>query len=90
MHLRLFRKVCVDPGADLTAESAEKTQKHTEKKKEKRKKGSESALTRISRKTQKDTKEFLKIKKLLCHPCFFVLFVFPFRSGSVRFQCLPW
>jgi len=48
------------------------------------------SLTRISRKTRKDANEFLKIKKCSRDPCFFVLFVFPFLCGSVRFQWAQW
>jgi len=48
MEILLFRKVCTDPGSDLTAESTEK----------KEAKGSKRVLTRISRKTRKDTKDF--------------------------------
>ena len=84
--MRLFRKVRTDPSSDLTTEYTETTQTHTEKNE---KKGSEGPLTRISRKTQKDANEFLKIKKCSRDPCFFVLFVFPFLYGSVRFQCIP-
>ena len=61
MFKRLFRKVRIDPGSDLTTEYTEETQIHTEKKEEK---GSERALTRISRKTRKDANEFLKFQNL--------------------------
>jgi len=74
--------VRTDPGSDLTTEYTEATQTHTEKKR-KEEKGSERALTRISRKTQKDANEFFKIKKCSRDPRFFVLFIWEIRCASV-------
>ena len=59
------------------------TQKHTEKKEEKRYR--ERVLTRISRKTRKDTNEFLKIQKICLRDLFFTAFCIKIRVSLCVF-----
>ena len=59
------------------------TQKHAEKKEEKRYR--ERVLTRISRKTRKDTNEFLKIQKICLRDLFFTAFCIKIRVSLCVF-----